>query len=233
MLIEQLKKKQNKTHNQVTDFYTSRGLHVYFKDPLLNDEISLEKVISSIEETLPPHLTSEVEMVIIGHFEEFEEHNFNAFYDSGTICVTNIQDDEKDMVDDLIHEFAHSLEEPYGLVLYGDHKLKNEFLEKRLILHDLLWKSGFKAPKSFFTNVDYDKEFDEFMHKTVGYAKLGNMCKGLFVSPYAATSLREYFATGFTDYFMYPHDHTYLKKIGPVLYNKINYLYLEENVDNY
>ena len=26
--------------------------------------------------------------------------------------------------------------------------------------------------------------------------------QGVFISPYAATSLREYFATGFTDFFM-------------------------------
>jgi len=233
MLIEQLKKKQNKIQNQLTDFYTPRGLHVYFKDPLMNDSINVEKVVSSVENTLPQHLTSEVEMVIVGHFDEFEENNFNAFYDSGTIFVTNIQDDEQDMADDLIHEFAHSLEEPHGMLLYGDFKLKNEFLHKRVTLHDILWKSGFKAPKSFFSNIDYDKEFDDFLYKKIGYDKLAEFCKGLFITPYAATSLREYFATGFTDFFMQADDHQYLKKISPALYNKINLIYSEENIDNY
>ena len=233
MRIEQLKEKQKKIHQQVTDFYTPRGLHVYFKDQLTNDAINVEKVISFIESKLPDSLTSEVEMLIIWQFEEFEKHGFNAFYDSGTICVTNVQDDEQDMIDDIIHEYAHSLEEPHGLELYGDFKLKNEFLRKREALHNILWKSGFKAPKAFFVNVDYDKEFDDFLYKKVGYDKLTELCKGLFISPYSATSLREYFATGFTEFFMYPDEHDYLKKMGPTLYEKINNLYSKETVDNY
>ena len=138
----------------MTDFYTPRGLHVFFKDKLLNDDIDVEFVISKVEELLPHHLCSEVEMIIVGHFDEFEEKGFNAFYDSGTVCVTNNQFDEADMIDDIIHEFAHSVEEPYGMEIYGDSKIKNEFIEKRNTLHDILWKSGYKTPKSFFKRLD-------------------------------------------------------------------------------
>jgi len=45
---------------------------------------------------------------------------------------------------------------------------------------------------------------------------------GLFVSPYAATSLREYFAIGFEEYHL--KDRVYLKKISPKLYFKIEEL---------
>ena len=51
--------------------------------------------------------------------------------------------------------------------------------------------------------------------------------QGLFISPYAATSLREYFATGFTDFFMEP-DHRLLKSISPILYKKIEKLYKDD-----
>ena len=50
-------------------------------------------------------------------------------------------------------------------------------------------------------NPNYVLEFDEFLYKTVGYDLLRDLTVELFVSPYAATSLREYFANGFEHYF--------------------------------
>jgi len=54
---------------------------------------------------------------------------------------------------------------------------------------------------------------------------------GLFISPYAATSLREYFATGFTDFYLYP-DHNALSKVSPELYRKLIMLQKPETLDN-
>jgi len=50
---------------------------------------------------------------------------------------------------------------------------------------------------------------------------------GLFVSPYAITSLREYFSTGFEEYFL--KDRNYLKNMSPAIYNKIEGLLEDEN----
>jgi hypothetical protein len=36
---------------------------------------------------------------------------------------------------------------------------------------------------------------------------------GLFITPYAATSLREYFATGYVEYLM--GDRSYMQKVSP------------------
>jgi len=41
------------------------------------------------------------------------------------------------------------------------------------------------------------------------------------VTPYAATSLREYFATGFTEFYLYPDTHGYIKKTSPELFKKL------------
>ena len=72
MHIKLLKEKQKKLQNQVSDFYTPTGLHVYFKDQFFND-IDFEKVISKVESVIPAHLTSEVEMIIVGQIDDFEE----------------------------------------------------------------------------------------------------------------------------------------------------------------
>ena len=230
MRIEQLKKLHQKKQQNNSDFYTSNGLHVYFKDAPVNDDVDLEKVIAKMESTIPAHLFEEVEMIIVGWFEEFAERQINAFYDAGTIHVSNIQDSNDDIYDDIIHELAHSLESPHGYLIYGDEKIKNEFLRKRLYLHDILWKNGFKAPKTFFQNTEYDIEFDKFLYETVGYDKLAAMAQCLFVSPYAATSLREYFATGFTEFYL-DSNHNFLKKIGPELYKKLSLLQKPEELD--
>jgi len=225
-LIERLKKQQNSK----VDFYTPTGIHVYFKDEMLEASTDVEAAVSRFESILPRHLSSCIEMIIFGDFEEFHERSLNAFYDSGTVYITNLQDDENDILDDLFHELGHGVEEQYGYQIYGDQKLHKEFLNKRNHLYKILWEMGHKAPKTFFQDTEYDQEFDEFLHQTVGYNALNNALGGLFINPYAATSLREYFATGFADFFI-QSDHKFLKRVSPVLYNKIIFLQKEENLD--
>lgn len=206
---------------QNSDFYTSSGIHVYFKDTLENNSIDVEKVISIVESKIPSHLLSEIEMIVVGWFKEFEDREINAFYKDAILHISNIQDDTEDMVDDIVHEVAHAVEEAQGFNIYGDSKIKDEFINKRMRLHDELWSLGYKAPKSFYYEVEYNKEFDNFLLNTVGYDKLNIICNGLFISSYAATSLREYFATGFTDFYMRTDDRNSLKLVSPELYLKI------------
>jgi len=214
-----------------TDFYTAGGLHVYFKDDFFNEDIDVEEVVDKVESVLAPHLLDEVDMIIFGHFDEFEERSINAFYDNGALYVSNVQHDFDDLYDDLIHEISHSLEPAHGWEIYGDQKVKEEFLRKRKYMHDILWKSGFKAPESFFTNIDYDKEFDMFLYEDVGYNNLSELLVGLFINPYAATSLREYFATGFTDFYLHSN-HATLQKVSPELYKKLLVLQDPKKLDS-
>jgi Mlc titration factor MtfA (ptsG expression regulator) len=95
-------------------------------------------------------------------------------------------------------------------------------------LKDILWAHGFKAPSDFFANVEYDKEFDDFLLNKVGYDKLALLMQGLFISPYAATSLREYFATGFTEFYL-DSDHNFLKVLVPALYKKLLILHKQKS----
>jgi len=230
MMLNYLRESHNQTIAKVQDFYTPTGIHVYIKEPL-PDNIDMEEIIAKVEEHLPQHLLSEVEMIIVGWFKEFEERKLNAFYGDGCLYISNLQDDNEDMFDDIVHEIAHSLEEPYGYEIYGDKKLEKEFLSKRMALKDILWAHGYKAPALFFMNSEYDQEFDEFLHEKVGYDKLALLMQGLFVSPYAATSLKEYFATGFTEFYLDPN-HNFLKEVSPALYEKLVKLQQQKKLDN-
>jgi len=231
MMLYRLREQQKKLMQAPSNFYTPRGTHVYFKDALLNKEIDVERVVARLENSLPEHLLSDLEMIVVGWFEEFEERNINAFYKDGILHVSNIQSSEEDLYDDLVHETAHSIENIYGYEIYSDYKIKEEFLRKREYLRNLLVSMGFSIPSKYFSEVEYNPDFDDILLKDVGYDKLGNICKGLFISPYAPTSLREYFATGFTDFYLNP-DHGYLKKVSPELYKKILLLHNPKKLDN-
>jgi hypothetical protein len=227
MMLNYLKEAHQRTINKVQDFYTGTGIHVYVKEPLAND-VDAEEVISKLESLIPEHLLSEVEMIVIGWFEEFEKRQLNAFYSDGCLYISPSQDNEADLLDDLVHETSHSLEEPYGYEIYGDKTLENEFLKKRLQLRHILWAHGYKAPSDFFTETEYNLEFDDFLLNKVGYDKLSLLAQGIFINPYAATSLREYFATGFTDFFL-NIDREVLKSISPILYAKLLKLQRKKN----
>ena len=225
MLKDYIKASQQKMTEQISNFYTPSGIQVYFKDQMHDTSIDVERVVADLEKRVPRHLTDEIEMIIIGHFQEFEDRGINAFYKDGALHISNIQSDEKDILDDMIHEAAHAAEEAYGYEIYGDSNIKDEFLRKRMHLYNILWKMGFKAPKSIFLEIEYDQEFDEFLFKDVGYDTMGEAITGLFINAYAATSLREYFATGFTDFYLQPNDHSFLKKTSPALYDKLALLH--------
>ena len=225
MLVDYIQNRQQMLES-TGNFYTPSGIQVFTKDQIVNNLVDMESVIAKFESMLPSHVRDNVEMIIVGKFDEFEERGIHAFYKDGALHISNFQSDNDDMLDDLVHEPAHSIEEAYGYEIYADEKIKNEFLRKRFYLYDVLWNMGFKVPREVFMEVEYNQEFDMFLLQDVGYDKLAEVAKGVFISPYAATSLREYFATAFTDFYMYPDSHGYLQKVSPEVYKKLTALHL-------
>jgi hypothetical protein len=194
------------------------GKLVYIQDPL-PDDVDLDYVIEYIQKRIPSRLMHAVDSVYIGNFDFLNEKDVNALYLDNAIYVSNEQSSEEDMIDDIIHEMAHSVEDFMGEELYYDGEVEREFLGKRQRLGNLLATEGYKLPLVAYFNTEYDEDFDKFLYQTVGYEALTNIAMGLFYSPYAITSLREYFANGFEHYFI--GDRKYLKNISPILYNKI------------
>ena len=91
----------------------------------------------------------------------------------------------------------------------------------------MLKAENLNPPEDLQTNLDYDKDIDIYFYKTVGYEAMWNFVNGLFPSPYAATSLREYFAIGFEEYFL--NDKKTVAKLCPALFSKLEEIeYLED-----
>ena len=191
----------------------------------LDGNSNIKQVLDIVQRSVPAHLASGVDVIYVGDFQEFQEKRFNAAYEDGAIYVINVQDNAKDMADDIVHEIAHSLEEVFSNEIYGEGNLQREFLGKRERLYQIL-KANNENPqeyKNLFHSLDYDEKLDDYFVNQLGYKKLRNYINGLFYSPYAATSIREYFARGFEAYFLFK-DHKYLANTSPILYNKIETL---------
>jgi len=198
------------------------NIDIFIKDPFINS-INIQDFINKFEQHIPAHLTYGLDSIYIGDFKEFQERNINAFFEDGTIYVSNVQDNEEDFLDDIIHELAHTVEAQNGLEIYGDGRIESEFLGKRKKLYFLLKEEGYDVDLMEFLNPEYSREFDEFLHKKVGYSNLRNLTHGLFYSPYGATSLPEYFGNAFEAFFL-KKDFKVLQSLSPVLYNKIEKL---------
>lgn len=194
-------------------------VQVVVKDPLPSN-VDAAAVFQQLEKTVPPHFWYNCDSIFIGQFAELEAKQVQAAYMDGAIYVTNDQNNSEDMFDDVLHEFAHSVEEMSGAELYADGDLEREFLVKRKELFNILSQYGYNdVSMETYYDVEYSEEFDSFLHKSVGYERLSLLTPNLFTSPYGATSLSEYFANGFEHYFL--GNSQIVKEVSPILYKKI------------
>ena len=173
---------------QMREFYIHGDIPFFIVHDLDPEKVNIQKVINVINQKIPKELFHGVDGIYVAHLPEFEERAINAIYKDSAIYVTNQQDNNLDMIDDIVHELAHSVESHF---------------------HD-------------FLNSNYDEDFDFYLYDEVGYNALDGYIEGCFLSPYSATSMREYFAVAFTDYFLYDRDS--VKKICPAAYLKIRNL---------
>ena len=199
--------------------FSIKSVQVSIKDPLPGD-LSAKSIISRALEKIPKHLLTNLDVIYIGQFKELAKRELHALYKDASIFASNEHSSEESMIDDIVHEVAHSVEETFTGLIYSDLEIEKEFLNKRNLLWKILKNQGFNMDLSFYQEVSYNYEFDEFLYKEVGYPKLATHTVNLFHSPYAATSLREYFADGFEAFFM-KEDLPRLKKVSPKLFNKL------------
>jgi hypothetical protein len=217
-----------KNSKENAGIYYLNDIPVWTEDPL-PDSINLRQVLLDVAKRLPNIYLKYIQAVRIGIFEEMLEKELNALYKDGVLYVSNMQDNDTDMLDDLIHEIAHAVEEHNNDLIYGDEQIFLEFLGKRKRLYELLKSEGYDVTIEQFLTTTYDYDFDMFLFQDIGYPVLETLTLGLFLSPYSVTSINEYFAIGFENFYM--DESIYVKKICPILLEKI--LYLDELTYDY
>ena len=210
--------------------YRLHNHKVYMVNPFVND-INFSSVLQKIEDLVPEHLMDNFEGIYVGNFDD--SHNkarpFNAIFKDGSIYISSKQDDGEDLIDDIIHEISHSIEENEELndIIYGDGALESEFLAKRQSLYHLLDKPTINM--GYYLDPEYNKDFDKHLYNDLGYDYLRGYSAGLFYSPYAITSLKEYWANGFENYIL--EDPFRLRDLSPVLYKKVSKILNKERED--
>ena len=225
---EYIKESANRYKVQNLKFY-DKPVHIL--KPVTNG-VDVSQILSDIQSKIPEYLTDNFEVVYIGDFDLFHKkgRSFNAAFKDGAIYITNEQDDYEDMIDDIVHEMAHAIERQskFNDIIYDDGLIEKEFLGKRKRLFYML-----DEPMDMmldYINPDYDKKFDMYLYKNIGYDKLRNVTHSLFFSPYAITALKEYWANGFENYVVGDYnDRQKLKEISPELFRKIEQIL---NLDN-
>ena len=214
-----IKQSYKKVMKERKEFTLFNSINVFIKDAV-SQEINLTNVIMNIEDSIPYKFFHEIDMVIIGQFNELVSRGIRAAYMDGAIYVTNDQPSEDQLFEDIIHEVAHAVEKSYEYEIYGDDLVEKEYLGKKKRFLDLLQSSGIKVPNRIRYELEYSKLFDEFLFYEIGYDKVMPFTQGLFLTPYASVSVSEYFATAFEYYFV-QSDISYVKEISPQLFNKL------------
>jgi len=204
-------------------------INIFFKDPFI-DDIDYEIVFRKINQLLPDHMLELIDVVYVGEFENLKEKNANALYSDGAVYVDCKQEDENDLIDDIIHEFAHAVEDRFGNFLYEDGDIKQNFLGKRRKLESILKYENYDIDNYDFSKPEFDGDLDKFFFRGVGYEKLNNLAQNLFLAPYSITSLREYFARGFEEFYL--GNLNFLKYICPYVYKKLSFLDNIQNEEN-
>ena len=204
----------------------------YFeKDPFEGFVFDPDDVFTKVATLLPAHFLEYVDTIIVGDFELLNSRDLSALYNEGSIYLSNKdKEGNPDVVDDIIHEVAHAIEENLQHVIYGDNSIEEEFLARRKSLYFLLKENGFREEVDFynFDKLDYDEQFDIFLYQEVTYSLMATLTSQIVCSPYGLTSLREYFANCFEHYF-YTSEPLHVKTTSPSVYKKIERILEYEN----
>jgi len=215
-------KESIKKSKTLKDHYKLHDIDVFIKDKFTTN-LDFDFCLKQVASKIPSYLLSGIDIIYVGQFDFLNKREISALYDKGAIYITNVQEDEQDIIEDIIHEISHSLEERYSDFIYSDGKMMREFLGKRKKLYFLLKSQGQNPPTELQTKIEFDQSIDDYLYKQVGYKLLWNLVTGLFISPYSVTDLREYFAVGFEYYVQ--GDYTTVKQMCPTLFTRLEELF--------
>lgn len=211
----------NKSKSEKKEFFIFGEVLVLLEQKL--PHLNIDLVCKKIQNNIPKKFFKDLDYIYVGNFIELKTRQVQSAYLRGAIYIQSDNQTEDTLYAAIIHELAHSVESYYYEIIYGDSEIAAEFIGKRKKLRSILKAQNlnFEEPLVYLRQ-EYNLKFDEFLYKVVGYDRLHQLSIGLFVSPYAITSLREYFANGFEHYYL--HDREYVARISPKLFSKISKL---------
>ena len=176
---------------KINNGFTVNGVKVQIGE---EPNFDVEKFLKNKFNKLPNNLVNSVNKIIFGDFYLSPEYVGKAAND--VIYLTN-KEDKDDLFSTLVHELAHAyITKNYNQV-FGDGELKKEFLSKRNKLYHKMRSSGIDLPPhQYFENPNFDRKFDGYLNRKVGYDLLSQLIVGIFPTCYSVSSMDEYFSVG-------------------------------------
>jgi hypothetical protein len=228
-MIDYIKESNKKAQERNEYMLFNVPVYVINKFP---SNIKVNNILDSVKDIININYLDRLEAIYIGDFKDLNKRDIQSMLKDDAIWISsnNIKNviTEPLIVENIIHEVAHLLEEEYQSQIYGDGKLEREYNAKKNRLFQILKADGYNIDLELFFSDNMLKEFDNFLYKVVGYDKISLLTAGLFLSPYSVTTIREYFASGVLDYLT--NEDSYIDEISPILYSKIKTM--EEEINN-
>ena len=219
-MIDYIKESNKRAQNRNEYMLFNVPVYVINKFP---NNIEINNILNTVKDIINKNYLDGLEAIYIGDFKDLNRRDIQSMLKDGAIWISsnNVKNiiTEPLVVENIIHEISHLLEERYQSEIYGDGKLEREYVSKKNRLFNILKADGYTLSYDLFFSDDMLREFDNFLYKVVGYDKLSLLAAGLFLSPYSITTIREYFAAGMLNYLL--EEGEYLNEISPVLYKKI------------
>jgi hypothetical protein len=160
-----LNESMNKSKN-LKDTYSLHDIEIFIKDQNARVISIWILFLNTLKAEFLQICLRGVDMIYVGKFKHLEDKEVNAIYSDGAIYLTNDQDDDKDLIDDIIHEIAHSVEDLYGHGIYDDGSIVREFLGKRKRLYADLLANDYNHPKRCNTKQNTFKKLMTIFIKT-------------------------------------------------------------------
>lgn len=214
-IVESMKEKNDKLAKKLKNRRLFNRIYIWEKDPVF-DEVDIDAGLAKIVSKIPKNYFNNIDSIFIGQFPQLIDRNLNALYQDSAIYVSNSIMDTDELVKNIVHELAHSVEDQYRDLIDDYELVQDEFFLKRRQLKKVLNLNGYDVDGQNFENLEYDEKFDSYLYQDIGYPILHTLTTNLFVSPYAATSYNEYFANGFEHYYL--NDFVSVKDISPKLF---------------
>ena len=100
----------------------------------IGQRLNLSSIKDWIEANIPRKAFNDIIEVCFTNEAEYNERMINAYYDRESRCIflSDKQENEKDCINDIVHELSHALQERYGQHVFMDGELKKEFVSKRM-----------------------------------------------------------------------------------------------------
>ena len=192
--LQYIRKKANEA--KISNGFIVNGVKVQFTE---TPSFDVEKFLKNKLNKLPNNLVNSVNKIIFGDFYLSPEYVGKAAND--VIYLSN-KEEESDLFSTLIHELAHTYITKNYDEVFGDGELKKEFLGKRNKLYHKMRSSGIDLPPhQYFENPNFDRKFDGYLNRNVGYDLLSQLIVGIFPTCYSVSSLEEYFSVGLDLFF--------------------------------